>query len=74
MLPMAVPGTVLSTVKHFYAVGHRTALAALKQIDAEFELVAASVRQSFYRVFSRVTVPICLPASFAGRRRSASGI
>ena len=53
---------VLSTVTHFYTVGHLTALTALKQIDAEFEPVAASMRQPFYRVFTRVTVPICLPA------------
>ncbi|AUH65582.1 putative 2-aminoethylphosphonate ABC transporter permease subunit [Paracoccus zhejiangensis] len=53
---------VLSTVTHFYTVGHLTGLTALKQIDAEFEPVAASMRQPFYRVFTRVTVPICLPA------------
>ncbi|NBN63165.1 putative 2-aminoethylphosphonate ABC transporter permease subunit [Microvirga tunisiensis] len=53
---------VVSTVTHFYTVGHLTALTALKQIDAEFEPVAASLRQPFYRLFARVTVPICLPA------------
>ncbi len=53
---------VISTVTHFYTVGHLTALTALKQIDAEFEPVASSMRQPFYRLFARVTVPICLPA------------
>ena len=32
---------VVSTVTHFYTVGHLTALTALKQIDAEFEPVAS---------------------------------
>ncbi len=53
---------VISTVTHFYTVGHLTALTALKQIDPEFEPVAASMRQPFWRLFGRVTVPICLPA------------
>ncbi len=53
---------VVSTVTHFYTVGHLTALTALKQIDPEYEAVAASMRQPFYRLFTRVTVPICLPA------------
>ena len=53
---------VVSTVTHFYTVGHLTALTALKQIDAEFEPVASSLRQPFYRLFTRVTVPVCLPA------------
>jgi iron(III) transport system permease protein len=53
---------VVSTVTHFYTVGHLTALTALKQIDAEFEPVAASLRQPFHRLFLRVTVPVCLPA------------
>jgi len=53
---------VVSTVTHFYTVGHLTALTALKQIDAEFEPVATSLRQPFWRLFGRVTVPVCLPA------------
>lgn len=53
---------VISTVTHFYTVGHLTALTALKQIDREFEPVAASLRQPSLRVFASVTVPICLPA------------
>ncbi|TCO74068.1 putative 2-aminoethylphosphonate ABC transporter permease subunit [Rhodovulum euryhalinum] len=53
---------VISTVTHFYTVGHLTALTALKQIDAEFEPVASSLRAPFWRLFARVTVPVCLPS------------
>ncbi|MVA98091.1 putative 2-aminoethylphosphonate ABC transporter permease subunit [Nitratireductor sp. CAU 1489] len=53
---------VVSTVTHFYTVSHLTALTALKQMDAEFEPVAASLKQPFHKLFFRVTVPVCLPA------------
>lgn len=53
---------VVSTVTHFYTVGHLTAMTALKQIDAEFEPVASSLRQPFWKLFGRVTVPVCMPA------------
>ncbi len=53
---------VVCTVTHFYTVSHLTALTALKQIDREFEPVAASLRQPFHKLFFRVTVPVCLPA------------
>jgi iron(III) transport system permease protein len=53
---------VINTVVHFYTVAHLTALTALKQMDPEFETVAASLRQPFYKTFWRVTVPVCLPA------------
>ena len=53
---------VINTVAHFYTVVHLTAVTALKQIDAEFEAVSASLRVPFYRTLMRVTVPICLPA------------
>ena len=55
---------VISTVTHFYTVSHLTAVTALKQLDVEFESVAASLKVPFYRTFRRVTVPICLPAIF----------
>ena len=51
---------VISTITHFYTVAHLTALTALKQMDPEFEAVAASLKQPFYRTFWRVTVPVCL--------------
>jgi iron(III) transport system permease protein len=53
---------VICTVTHFYTVSHLTALTALKQMDREFEPVAASLKQPFHRLFFRVTVPVCLPA------------
>jgi iron(III) transport system permease protein len=53
---------VVCTVTHFYTVAHLTALTALKQMDPEFESVAASLKQPFHRLFFGVTVPVCLPA------------
>jgi len=53
---------VVNTIAHFYTVSHVTALTALKQIDPEFESVSASLKVPFWRTFSRVTVPICMPA------------
>jgi iron(III) transport system permease protein len=54
---------VINTIVHFYTVGHLTALTALRQLDPEFETVAASLKQPFYRTFWRVTVPVCLPTT-----------
>ncbi len=53
---------VICTVSHFYSVSHLTAVTALKQIDQEFETVSASLRVLFWRTFTRVTLPVCLPA------------
>ena len=53
---------VINSIAHFYTVVHLTAVTALKQIDAEFEAVSASLRVPFYRTLARVTVPICMPA------------
>ncbi|MFQ5645257.1 MAG: putative 2-aminoethylphosphonate ABC transporter permease subunit, partial [Thiogranum sp.] len=53
---------VLSTVIHFYTVSFYTAMTALKQIDAEFESVSASLSVPFYKTLWRVTVPVSLPA------------
>jgi iron(III) transport system permease protein len=55
---------VLNTITHFYTVCHLTAVTALKQVDAEFEAVSASLKVPFYKTFWRVTVPVCLPAIF----------
>lgn len=52
---------VICTITHFYTVAHLTAATALKQIDSEFESVAASLKQPFHRTLTRVTVPVCLP-------------
>jgi iron(III) transport system permease protein len=53
---------VISTITHFYTVSHMTATTALKQMDSEFESVAASLKQPVWKLFSRVTLPVCLPA------------
>lgn len=53
---------VVSTVTHFYTVSHLTAVTALKQMDGEFESVSASLKQPFYRLLWRVTIPVSLPA------------
>lgn len=53
---------VLSTIVHFYTVSFYTAMTALKQLDDAFESVSASLSVPFYKTFSRVTVPISLPA------------
>jgi iron(III) transport system permease protein len=53
---------VLVTIVHYYASCHLTAVTALKQLDAEFEAVSASLKVPFYTTFFRVTVPACLPA------------
>lgn len=52
---------VVSSVTHFYTVSHLTALTALKAMDKEFEAVSASLKQPMTRMFTRVTVPVCLP-------------
>ena len=53
---------IVNSVAHFYTVAHLTAVTALKQIDAEFEAVSASLKVPFYVTLRRVTVPICIPA------------
>ncbi len=53
---------VICTVVHFYTVSHLTALTALKQMDPEFEAVSESLKQPLWRMFTRITVPVCLPA------------
>ena len=55
---------VIVSVTHFYTVSHLTAITALKQMDPEFESVAASLKAPFYKTFARVTVPVCVPAIF----------
>jgi len=54
---------VICTVTHFYTVSHLTAVTALKQMDGEFESVASSLKQPFTKLFTAVTVPVCLPAA-----------
>jgi iron(III) transport system permease protein len=53
---------VLNSIVHFYTVGHLTAVTAIRQLDPEFESVGASLRVPVFVTFTRVTVPISLPA------------
>ncbi|WP_205700935.1 ABC transporter permease subunit [Jeongeupia sp. USM3] len=53
---------VLCSVAHFYTTAHLTATTALKQLDDEFEAVAASLKVPFWTTLWRVTLPVCLPA------------
>lgn len=53
---------IICTITHFYTVCHLTAVTALKQLDAEFEAVSASLKVPVWRTFLQVTVPVCLPA------------
>jgi iron(III) transport system permease protein len=52
---------VLNSLVHFYTVGHLASVTALKQLDPEFESVAASLKVPVWRNFLTVTVPISLP-------------
>lgn len=52
---------VLNSIVHFYTVGHLASVTALKQLDPEFESVAASLKVPVWRSFLTVTVPISLP-------------
>ena len=56
---------VISNLVHYFTVPFLTATGALKQMDAEFEGVSASLGVPFWRTFTRVTVPIALPSIVA---------
>jgi iron(III) transport system permease protein len=56
---------VISNLVHYFTVPFLTATTALKQMDAEFEHVSASLGVPFYRTFWRITVPIALPSIIA---------
>jgi iron(III) transport system permease protein len=53
---------VVSNVVHFFSVSFLTATTALKQLDREFETVSESMGVPFTKTFTRVTVPVCIPA------------
>ncbi|EMK6579286.1 putative 2-aminoethylphosphonate ABC transporter permease subunit [Vibrio parahaemolyticus] len=53
---------VINTVVHYYTVGHMTALTDLKQLPSEIEATAASVKLPQYKLFFKVTLPVCMPA------------
>ncbi|MBI4588315.1 MAG: putative 2-aminoethylphosphonate ABC transporter permease subunit [Candidatus Rokubacteria bacterium] len=56
---------VISNLIHYFTVPFLTATTSLKQMDAEFENVSASMGVPFYKTFWRVTVPIALPSIIA---------
>jgi iron(III) transport system permease protein len=53
---------VIANVILFHTVSFVTLTTALKQLDPEFEAVAASMKIPFYITFWRVTLPLSLPA------------
>ncbi|MGF1725003.1 putative 2-aminoethylphosphonate ABC transporter permease subunit [Photobacterium nomapromontoriensis] len=53
---------VVNTIAHYYTVGHMTALTALKQLPVEIEAISTSLKMPQYKVFFKITVPMCLPA------------
>ena len=55
---------VVNTIVHFYTVSHLTAITALKLMDKEFESVSLSLKIPIYKMFWRVTLPVCLPPIF----------
>ena len=55
---------VVNTIVHFYTVSHLTTITALKQMDKEFESVSLSLKIPIYKMFWRVTLPVCLPPIF----------
>jgi iron(III) transport system permease protein len=52
---------VASTVVHYYPVPHLAAIAVLRNLDAAFEDVAATLKVPAARLFATVIVPLCLP-------------
>ncbi|CAM4336716.1 putative 2-aminoethylphosphonate ABC transporter permease subunit [Paenibacillus alkaliterrae] len=53
---------VLANIIHFYSVPFMTATATLKMMDKEFDSVSESMNVSKLRTFTRITVPLSLPA------------
>jgi iron(III) transport system permease protein len=56
---------VISNLIHYFTVPFLTAMTSLKQMDAEFENVSASLGVPFYRTVWRITVPLALPSIVA---------
>lgn len=55
---------VVNTIVHFYTVSHLSAITAIKKLDDEFESVSLSLKIPTYKMFFRVTLPVCLPTVF----------
>ena len=55
---------VINTVVHFYTVSHLSAVTAVKKLDQEFESVSLSLKVPIYKMFFKITLPVCLPTVF----------
>jgi len=70
MLNYALPGTALSIIAcyvfRYSPTGIRTTVALLQQIDKGIEEASASLGAGSATTFRRVTLPLILPAFFAG--------
>lgn len=53
---------VIANIVHFMPVTYLTATTALKKLDKEFEPVAESLGVPVWKLFFKVTVPLCIPA------------
>ncbi|TQQ85179.1 putative 2-aminoethylphosphonate ABC transporter permease subunit [Peptacetobacter hominis] len=53
---------VLANILHFYAVPFVTATSAMKKLDREYENVGDSMKIPQIKIFSKVVVPLSLPA------------
>lgn len=53
---------VITTIIHYFTVGHFTATTSLRQLDPEFELISDSMKASRLKVLRGVTLPLCVPA------------
>jgi len=55
---------VINSVVHFYTVSHLSAVTAIKKLDQEFESVSLSLKVPIYKMFFKITLPVCLPTVF----------
>lgn len=53
---------IFCTIIHLFAVTYVTASTALKKLDREYENVAESMSVPFWKVFTRVSLPMCINA------------
>ena len=70
--PIILTGTltilVAAYVFRYYATGIRSVMASLKQIDPSIEEASESLGASPVRTFTKVTIPLIIPAVLTGMR------
>lgn len=70
--PILLTGTltilVAAYVFRYYATGIRSVVASLEQIDPALEEASLSLGAGSLRTFTHVTIPLIIPAVFAGMR------